>query len=81
MSIVNKITSDIINRLVIEFKKNENKKIINDEILSPLMECINEYICLRLYSFFLIGTVMFILIFTFVFIILIFIIKLNLKKH
>lgn len=80
MSIINKITSDIINKLVNEFQRDENKAKINTEILSPLMNCINEYLYVRLYSFFLIGTVMFILIFIFVFIILIFIIKLNLKK-
>ena len=80
MTLINKLTKDLINKIIIEFKKEENRNKINEEILHPIIFYISEYINSRLYPFFLIGTTIFILTFIFAFVIMIMIIKLNFKK-
>ena len=80
MSLINKLTTDLINKIIIEFKTSENRDKINEEIIHPTMFYISDYITKQLYPFFLIGTAIFVLTFLFAFIILILIIKLNFKK-
>ena len=80
MSLINKLTKDLINKIIIEFKSPENRDKINEEIIHPTMFYISDYITKQLYPFFLIGTSIFVLTFIFAFTILILIIKLNFKK-
>jgi len=80
MSLINKLTKDLINKIIIEFKNNDNRDKINDEVIHPVMFYISEYIMNKLYPFFIIGTVIFFLTFIFVLIIFILIIRLNFKK-
>ena len=79
MSLINKLTKDLINKIIIEFKCHENRDKINEEIIHPMMFYISEYITKQLYPFFLIGTSIFVLTFLFAFIILILIIQLHFK--
>ena len=80
-TLINKLTKDLINKIILEFKKDENRCKINEEILHPIIFYISEYINSRLYPFFLFGTIIFILTFIFALIIMILIIKLNLKNN
>ena len=41
---IDKLTKDIINKLNIELKKEENKKIIRDQILNPILSEITDAI-------------------------------------
>jgi len=79
MSLINKLTKDLINKIIIEFKCPENRDKINEEIIHPTMFYISEYITKQLYPFFLLATTIFVLTFIFAFTILILIIKLNFK--
>lgn len=79
MTIINKLTTDLLNKIIIEFKNPENTKKINEEIIHPMMFFISDYISKQLYPFFVMATLIFILTFIFSFIIMILIIKLNFK--
>ena len=80
MSLINKLTKDLINKIIIEFKNNDNRDKINDEVIHPVMFYISEYIMNKLYPFFIFGTTIFLLTFILVLIIFILIIRLNFKK-
>ena len=80
MSLINKLTKDLINRIIIEFKNNENREKINEEMIHPVMFYISEYIMNKLFPFFVFGISIFILTFIFVLVIMILIIRLNFKK-
>ena len=80
MSLLNKITTEFINKLVGEFKKKDNKTIINDEIIHPMIFYISNFVMNKLYPFLIIGTIIFILTFIFSLIMLILIIRLNFKN-
>jgi|TARA_B100000886_G_C20027356_1_gene328415 hypothetical protein len=41
---IDKLTKDIINKLNIELKKEENKKIIRDQIINPILSEITDAI-------------------------------------
>lgn len=75
MSIIEKITKEIINKLIFEFSKEENKSLINCEIIRPLVLALSNSIIKEFYPFILIGITIFILTFLFAFIIMIIIIK------
>jgi len=79
MTLINKLTTDLINKIIIEFKSPENRDKLNEGIIHPTMFYISNYITQQLYPFFLIATSIFILTFLFAFIILVLIIKLNFK--
>ena len=78
--ILNKLTTDLINKIINEFKKNDNRCKINDEIIHPVIFYISEYIMNKLYPFIMIGITIFLLTFTFSLILLILVIRLNFKK-
>jgi len=80
MTIINKLTKDLINKIITEFKKDENRNKINEEVLHPIIYYISEYINCKLYPFFIFGSIIFISTFIFAFIIMIMVIRLNLKK-
>ena len=79
-TLINKLTTDLINRIIIEFKKSENREKINEEVIHPVMFYISEYLMNKLFPFFVIGITIFILTFIFVLIIMILIIRLNFKQ-
>lgn len=79
MTIIKKLTNDLINKLIKEFKCQGNKKRLNNEIIDPLIFYISECISNKIYPFFIIGFVIFILTFLFSLILLILVINLNLK--
>ena len=80
MSLINKITTDLINKLIIEFHNENNKKKIKDNIIHPIIFYIRNYIMRQLYPFIIIGSLIFILTFIFSLIMLILIITLIFKK-
>lgn len=80
MSLINKLTKDLINKIIIEFKKHENRDKINEEVIHPVMYYISEYLMNKLFPFFVIGITIFFLTFIFVLVIMILIIRLNFKK-
>ena len=41
---IDKLTKDIINKLNLELKKEENKKIIRDQIINPILSEITDAI-------------------------------------
>ena len=53
----NKITSDLINKIIFELKKKENEEIIQEKLLLPLSKEINE----RIHPYMLIIFFMYIL--------------------
>ena len=53
----NKLTSDLINKIVLELKKKENEEIIQNNLLQPLSKEINE----RIHPYMLIIFFMYIL--------------------
>ena len=55
---MNKITNDILNKCIIEFNKDENRKKINIEIIEPIINDISN----RLYPYMIIIFIMYILI-------------------
>tara|TARA_B110000971_G_C19937246_1_gene466966 strand:+ start:48 stop:290 length:243 start_codon:yes stop_codon:yes gene_type:complete len=67
---VEKLTSDLLNRVINEIKKKENQTIIEIEILNPLLIKFSS----KIYPYVKIGFFIFILNFLLVFIILILII-------
>lgn len=77
MTLINKLTNDVIKKLVTEFKNDEHRQKINEEILHPLLYYISDYINRKLYLFVIFGSVMFIIMFIFVFITMIFVLKMN----
>lgn len=79
-NLINKLTKDLINKVIVEFKKPENNYKINNEILIPLLYSVKCYINSQIYAFFYIGLFIFILNFIFVIAILFLIIKLNFRK-
>lgn len=80
MTIINKLTKDLINKIIIEFKKDDNRNKINEEVLHPIIYYISEYINHKIYPFFIFGTIIFISTWIFAFVIMIMVIRLNLKK-
>jgi large-conductance mechanosensitive channel len=79
-NLINKLTKDLIAKIITEFKKPENNYKINQELLVPLLYSIKCYINSQIYTFFYIGLFIFILNFIFVIAILFLIIKLNFRK-
>jgi hypothetical protein len=79
MSILNKLTKDLIDKIIIEIKMPENQEKINYEIINPILNTIIRHIKEQLYPILIFGSIIFILTFIFAFIIMILIIKLNLK--
>ena len=75
MDIVAKISKNIINRFIQEFRKEEHRKIVHNEIIQPLLFEITEYISEQLFPFFIFAFIIFILTFIFAFVIMIMIIK------
>ena len=53
-----KITNDLLNKFIIEFNKDENRKKINVEIIDPIINDISN----RLYPYMIIIFIMYILI-------------------
>ena len=53
----NKLTSDLINKIILELKKKENEEIIQENLLHPLSKEINE----RIHPYMLIIFFMYIL--------------------
>ena len=73
---INKIIKEFINKLIVEINKPDNKKIINDEIMIPLLtDFIN-----KLYPYILFVFTIFILNLILIIIILILIILYNKKN-
>ena len=75
MTIVKKLTKNIIGKLVEEFNNIDNREKIENQIVNPII----YYISNKIYPFFLIILLLIVLNFTFSFILLIVTIKLNLK--
>jgi hypothetical protein len=71
-----KITKDILNKIIIEVKKEENQKRIESELLNPLLIKFAD----KLYPYIKIVFIIFILNFLLVLIILILIILFNCNK-
>ena len=71
MPLINKLTKDFIDKIIIEFEKQDNKEKINDKLIHPIMFYISSYISMRIYPFLIMGSIIFFLTFLFVIIILI----------
>jgi len=80
MALVSRLTKDLINKIVCEFKDKDNRNIINNEIIHPTMYYIGEYIMNKIYPFLLIGILIFILTFIFCIINFLLIVRLNYVK-
>jgi len=72
---VEKLTKDLLNRVINELKKEENKKKMEIEILNPLLIKFSK----KIYPYIKIGFSIFIINFILVFIIFILIVKINNK--
>ena len=68
---ISKFTSDILDRLIIEFKKNENMTKIQNNLIDPLI----YYSLRRMYPYLLVTSIVFILTFLVALLILIFLIR------
>jgi hypothetical protein len=75
MTIVKKLTKNIIGKLVEEFNNIDNREKIENQIVNPII----YYISNKIYPFFLIILMLIILNFVFSCILLMIVIKLNLK--
>lgn len=73
---VEKLTKDLLNRVINELKKEENQKKMEIEILNPLLVKFSN----RIYPYVKIGFSIFILNFILVFIIFILLVKINNNK-
>jgi len=75
---MNDIISDLCDRLILELKKDHNKKSLNDYCLVPILSLIKNYIKIYIYSFYS----LFIIFITLNFVILFFMWKImNLLKN
>ena len=59
---IDKLTKDIINKLNLELKKEENKKIIKDQIINPILSEITDAIYPYINMLFLMYSLILILI-------------------
>ena len=72
---IEKLTTDILNKFIIEIKKKENLSKIQNNVIDPLI----HYTFSQLYPYILGTSIIFILIFILTLLILFFIMKLNIK--
>ncbi len=79
MTLINKLTNDVIKKLVCEFKNDEHRQKLNDEIINPLLYYISDYFNRKMYPFIILGSVVFLLMFISTVIILIFVLRMNYK--
>ena len=68
---ISKFTSDMLDRLILEFKKNENMEKVQQNLIDPLI----YYSLKRMYPYLLVTFILFILTFLLALLILIFLIK------
>jgi uncharacterized integral membrane protein len=80
MALISRLTKDLINKIICEFKNKDNRNIINHEVIHPIMYYIGEYIMKKIYPFLIIGILIFILTFIFCIINFLLIVRLNYKK-
>lgn len=71
MTIINKFTNDIINKIIIEFNKPENKLKINEHIINPLIIDLSN----KIYPYVLSFAVMYIIIMVLIIVIFFLLIK------
>ena len=71
MPLINKLTKEFIDKIIIEFEKPDNKDKLNEKLIHPVMFYISNYISMRIYPFMIMGAIIFILTFLFVIVILI----------
>lgn len=67
---IEKILKDLINKIIYEIKKNDNKIFIEKEILCPLFSIVSQYIFPYILLLFLFNFIIFILIIVIIIIIL-----------
>lgn len=71
MSMLTKITNDLLNKVITELQQPENKKKINDQIVNPLIYDISK----RIYPYLITVSIMYIIILVLMISILILLIK------
>jgi hypothetical protein len=72
---IEKLTTDILNKFIVEIKKKENLSKIQNNVIDPLI----HYTFSQLYPYILGTSIIFILIFILTLLILFFLMKLNIK--
>jgi hypothetical protein len=73
--IIEKLTKDLLNKIITEFKKKENKILVDKELILPLIFCIKTSIINEFFPFILVGISIIILTFLFALIIMIILIR------
>lgn len=71
MNIIEKLTYELIDKLIVELNKLENKNKIHYEIIRPLLSILSNSIIEEFYPFILFGSIIFMLTFIFAFLILV----------